>query len=321
MSNLINAGLTRLFKTRIFYIALIVAVGFPIFFIVSEYISNLGISYDIDVSWAAVDYFFIECFTLLPGVMAILIALFIGREYSDGTIRNKLAAGYSRLTIYISNLVVCLSATLIFIAANFLTVIIMSNLLYHNSRTNVFRMSVQEIIKNGLLEFCVLAACTSIFLLFTMLIRSRTRAVIISMVAIAAAFILSEAVYEAVYPIELNAELYEEYFPTETIDYTNVSDEPKEIDMEKFMEEFAAEYKLIEYEMDAQRGSYLTGVKRTVYLFLDDFLPYCQSMKLSDFGFIYSAPPQAKRIVIYDFGTIIFMTALGILIFNRRELK
>ena len=40
-------------------------------------------------------------------VAAILTSMFIGSEYSDGTIRNKLVVGHSRMRIYLANLIVC----------------------------------------------------------------------------------------------------------------------------------------------------------------------------------------------------------------------
>ena len=38
---------------------------------------------------------------------------FIGTEYSDGTIRNKIVVGHSRSTIYLANLLTCCFAGLI----------------------------------------------------------------------------------------------------------------------------------------------------------------------------------------------------------------
>ena len=40
-------------------------------------------------------------------VMSVLTSLFIGTDYSDGTIRNKIIIGQSRNSIYAANLVTC----------------------------------------------------------------------------------------------------------------------------------------------------------------------------------------------------------------------
>ncbi len=38
-------------------------------------------------------------------IMAVFCSLFIGTEYSDGTIRNKIAIGYRRASIYLANFI------------------------------------------------------------------------------------------------------------------------------------------------------------------------------------------------------------------------
>ena len=53
---------------------------------------------------------------IYPLVAAILIpafvSLFVGTEYSDGTIRNKMIIGHTRAGIYLSDLIVCSTAGL-----------------------------------------------------------------------------------------------------------------------------------------------------------------------------------------------------------------
>ena len=42
---------------------------------------------------------------LIGLVLSVFLPLFFGSEYSDGTIRNKLAAGHPRLSVYLANLI------------------------------------------------------------------------------------------------------------------------------------------------------------------------------------------------------------------------
>lgn len=54
----------------------------------------------------------------VPGLFqAVFISLFLGTEYSDGSIRNKLIVGHTRSDIYLANAVVCFTAGLCFLAA------------------------------------------------------------------------------------------------------------------------------------------------------------------------------------------------------------
>lgn len=52
-------------------------------------------------------------YTMVIGAaMALFGSLFVGTEYSDGTIRNKLIVGHSRTEIYLANLIINIGAAL-----------------------------------------------------------------------------------------------------------------------------------------------------------------------------------------------------------------
>lgn len=46
----------------------------------------------------------------VPILLSLMTALFVGCEYSDGTMRNKLIVGHRRSNIYLANLIVCIVA-------------------------------------------------------------------------------------------------------------------------------------------------------------------------------------------------------------------
>ena len=48
-----------------------------------------------------------------PIWVPVFVSLFIVTEYSDGTMRNTLIVGHSKLAVYFANLIVCVSAVLI----------------------------------------------------------------------------------------------------------------------------------------------------------------------------------------------------------------
>lgn len=101
MSNLLRADFRRMFKSRTFYIAvalmLVAGIAFPLvyYFDMREYPGAMSFKqYFTDYSVYAV------------AVLAAFAALFIGTDYSDGTLRNKLIAGNKRACVYLSNLLV-----------------------------------------------------------------------------------------------------------------------------------------------------------------------------------------------------------------------
>lgn len=84
MSKLLSAGFIRLRKDKIFWIALIFMFGAGVFFPVMRYIDMQKSGYINNI-----DNGFFACALFIGVVMAVFCSLFIGTEYSDGTIRNK----------------------------------------------------------------------------------------------------------------------------------------------------------------------------------------------------------------------------------------
>ena len=97
MINLINSNIERIRRSKLRYIFPIV-----IFLAILTVIYNyLKIS---DVN----NIIIVEDLVLKSGVVigfiyAIMVNFFIGEEYTNGTIRNKMILGYSRSKIYLAN--------------------------------------------------------------------------------------------------------------------------------------------------------------------------------------------------------------------------
>ena len=99
MLKLLRANFSRLWRTNTFWgaMALLALIGaaIPLKFLIDN---RSGAS-----AWTPDT----ACFTfafLSPILLSLLAALFIGSEYSDGTMRNKCVAGHRRGSIYLANL-------------------------------------------------------------------------------------------------------------------------------------------------------------------------------------------------------------------------
>ena len=57
------------------------------------------------------DYYFNQA-PLIGAFLALLISMFLGTEFSEGTIRNKLCIGHKRDEIFLSNFISCALATI-----------------------------------------------------------------------------------------------------------------------------------------------------------------------------------------------------------------
>lgn len=109
MRKLLSANFFRLWRDRFFWCVLAV-VG--IFSLVN--ILNSARSYEVMRASGYIvsldDYYFNQA-PLLGAFFGLLVSMFLGTEYSDGVIRNKLVAGHKRRDIYLGNFVVCAAAS------------------------------------------------------------------------------------------------------------------------------------------------------------------------------------------------------------------
>ena len=99
MDRLFCASLKRVWKNKCFWLCMGAMSAYIIWYmrsrcqIVSEDLTNEEKSLE--------DYYF--QFSLVIGLLsAVFSTIFLSREYSDGTVRNKIIAGHTRINIYIS---------------------------------------------------------------------------------------------------------------------------------------------------------------------------------------------------------------------------
>ena len=115
MRELLAANLVRLRKTGLFWGAALLHAAFALFRIYTI-VDDRKYGYETTLDEALFTFIMIEGL-----VMAVLIAVFLGTEYSDGTVRNKITAGHGRVRIYLANLLTVCLACLVFTAVYLLT--------------------------------------------------------------------------------------------------------------------------------------------------------------------------------------------------------
>lgn len=285
MSQLLRANFSRLWKSGIFRLCVLFSIGLSGFMVIMRYVdiqkhleeyAELGIEYS-----SADGLMFIGALYLLFAA-AVLVGIFVGTEYADGTIRNKLVVGHNRPTIYLSNLIVCAVANEIVLLSHIAAVWIFGKLLL------TVEMSVKEILSFVLLEFLSFLALTAVFVLFAMLIQSKAASSV-------TVLILSIILLFATLTIQNKLDAPEYY---EGYTYTN--EETGEV---------------IERERE-KNPDYLTGTKRQVYVFLNDFLPSSQiyqvAMQKSD---------HAGQMAGYAGLLFLVSTGAGIIVFRKKDLK
>ena len=105
MSKLLVSTFIRMLKKVIFWFFVLCMFAYGVY-------SALNIASEARMEFV-LDGCLFECLPLMGLISAIFTSLFIGSEYSDGTIRNKIIVGHSRIWIYLANLIVCAIASVL----------------------------------------------------------------------------------------------------------------------------------------------------------------------------------------------------------------
>lgn len=282
MSNLLSAGFLRLWRSKSLYITLAIMA------VIGAFEPVLGYSAMRDYAAAGMtdavvsldSRYFI--FPLLSGILlSAFCALFVGAEYSDGAIRNKLAVGHSRGAVYLSNLLLCATAGVLLCLAYIAAVLAVGFPLLGAMHT-----PFPAVLWYTFCAIVMTSALAALFTLIAMLCQNR---------AVTAVACITLAYFLLFLGIYFNSRLSEpEMYPEQ---------------------QYVQDGQIVTEEA-RPNPNHVQGVKRTVYQFLYD-LPGCHVVQLA-FTADTGAPP---RLPLYSLLVILLSTGAGILLFRRKDLK
>lgn len=178
MRKLLFSNFFRLSKSKLFR-------GEIVFMILSGIIAALGTfaQYKIHLVYGQVitlDRVFYG-YSLLIGILtAILSSLFLGTEYSDGTMRNKVICGHRKINIYLSNLITIILAALLLCAVYLFTVTVVGT-----PFVGFVKQSCEDILLKLLGSMVLVIAYSSIFTLISMVCVDKTVSAVISVLGVA----------------------------------------------------------------------------------------------------------------------------------------
>ncbi len=329
MINLLSAQFSKLFKNKLFYAAVIIftAIGFASSVLFIRYIPDLAhmaeeaiAEGDTEHLWNTYEtsiMFDITSrmdFHILVFAPAVFISMFIGREFDNNTIRNKVIIGSSRPLIYLSNLIVCFVSQIIMQLAYCLALFLPSFIIYLKYRSVInmkfFEISFKDFLITQIIGIGIMLVCSSLYLLITMTAGSKTHAVISSIIVIFAMFLVSNKINTMLYvPDE---EDYNYYIPT----YTETTDTPDESQIPYYDPYFG--YGSYTDYVESYRGKNLKAGKRFLYETIDDTLPTSQVLYMMNSD---TTPPRTGKFIVCDLLLSAALSAVGIVIFNRKELR
>lgn len=276
MRKLLRANFSRLGHDGLFRLltGLMVFVGVLIAVINAVHIRLDGSVWEMDFS-------LLTCAMLAPILNSVFTAMFIGSDYSGGTMRNKLIAGHRRGSIYIANLITCCFSGMIFCIAFAIPQGVLGYILGGR-----FQYSSAKLVVYGCLSLALTAAFTAIFILIAMLCQNKSHTVagciLLSFMLIFLGVYITSALNEPEY-------------------YSGYSYSENGVTVE---------------EPEMKNPNYISGVKRQVYEFMQDFTPGGQVLQVS--GLNADTP---SMLAVYD-GIIFFAaTGFGMVFFRRKDLK
>lgn len=276
MHRLLRANFSRLLKNKLFWILMSIELFMGGLFPVLHYMDNI----DEKSAWTMDSTIFIYSL-FVPLMFSLLTALFIGSDYSDGTMRNKLIAGQVRRNIYTANLVVNMEAAFLLCFAFWI-----SHICIGTPLLGWFVSDAKKILGYLLVTLAMVAACVAIFTLISMLCSNKAYSVAGCILIIFMLLFVG---------VRITAAL----------------NEPEMYDAYSYMSEGVTVQ-----EDETPNPNYVSGVKRQIYNFLNEFLPGGQMIKLSNMN-----AEHLGRYAVYDGIIFASVTGCGILSFRRKDLK
>lgn len=281
-----------------------------------------GTVYGIDVTNSETfdDMFVVPLFVLL----AIFISLIFGREYSDGTIRNKIIAGKTKTSIFLSRIIIIFAVTTVFVI---LFLIPFAAITYHSVLSKI----PPDILLWFLLGFVLVNYVWAIlFTVVSTLISSREVASILNLVLIIVIMFTAYQVEHMIGQPQYYTDYMETTVPMTAAEVDQVLKNTYHNSYHAINEEGTMTYYKVEIENDSSvlNNQYVNEPFRTVLVTMDNMLPHGQiNMFVSLLtSFLYEDISKEdvhilKVYPLYSLGMLLFLSALGLLVFRKKELK
>jgi len=280
MSKLLRSDLARLWRSKLFYVG-IVFVAMNAGYALINNIYYLDIMKELEIP---LDNLLFMGTPVLGFAMAVFTSFFVGTEYSDGTMRNKLIVGNSRLHIYLSHFIVTTLAALIMLVVGSSALLLIGSFWMGGLVT-----SPAILLPQILSCFLSVVALNALYVLLAMLIPSRAvGVVVIFVVALIVVRFLPEALY-----LKLT--------------------EPPMLDGGSYVDDSGERIEC----PDIENKYYVSGTKRKILQFAYDALPTAQ-MEQYHYD---ELPTNIHLFPLYSILLIDTFSTAGICIYKRRDLK
>lgn len=274
MRKLLSANFSRLWRSRLLRIELLIAIAMAgLLLFVNQFEGASSIKF--------MDYPFFSQFIYNPVIFAAFITLFIGTEYSDGAIRNKLSTGHSRLAVYGSNLCVSIIMSVLFVLVQIAVCLSIGLLVFEP-----FRLPMEQIMAAAMTACLTAASSAAIYTALAMNIQNKASSVITAVALNFAVMLLVSMIAGTLYAPEM---VYE---------YTEKTANG------------------LTYGPLVPNPGYIRGTARSVAEWVNDILPQGQVYSLYAYDFDrYARWPLTSAMVL------VVSTVLGYYSFSKKDIK
>ena len=281
MIRLLHANFYRLKKNKVFIGIIIITIIASFVMVFNTYQGNIA-NEKYNMTKTPIDRTYIIYINIISFLIAIFVSIFVGTDYSDGTIRNKIIVGHSRKNIYLSNLIISIVVGLVLEIIHLTIVTIIGMPLIGKIQMNI--LDFLYIILNMILLIIVFS---SIFNFISMLCSNVTLSTVGSLLLILIMYVFCMSI-------------------------SVVANSTKELKIQDFDENGNL---ITQYIEDKNYpGDFNKNLCKTVI----NILPTGQAMELSDVNIDMK---EIKIYPLYSLGGIIIINVLGIYMFNKKELK
>ena len=281
MIRLLHANFYRLKKNKVFIGIIIITIIASFVMVFNTYQGNIA-NEKYNMTKTPIDRTYIIYINIISFLIAIFVSIFVGTDYSDGTIRNKIIVGHSRKNIYLSNLIISIVVGLVLEIIHLTIVTIIGIPLIGKIQMNI--LDFLYIILNMILLIIVFS---SIFNFISMLCSNVTLSTVGSLLLILIMYVFCMSI-------------------------SVVANSTKELKIQDFDENGNL---ITQYIEDKNYpGDFNKNLCKTVI----NILPTGQAMELSDVNIDMK---EIKIYPLYSLGGIIIINVLGIYMFNKKELK
>lgn len=306
MRNLLRANFSRLWKSKIFYLVVLAMAALAAVVCWSQWHDARKYSATVTVSEAL-----FNAQVVFGIVAAILVSLFVGVEYSDGTIRNKLLVGRNRVDIYLANYISSATALVIVYVVSVAVGWGLGTLLLEPTEIPMWQMWTAFGVGFGMV-----LAYAAVYNFIAMLLSNKTYTAIASILLAFGLMICGTYVQNRLDQPEFIQQLAHTAAASGAVaaDYVEMDAHTENVETAIAVNE-DGEISQMALET-VPNPQYLSGAARERFQFFLDVNPSGQTMELAMLNI-----PHPGCVVLYDLGIVLIFGLGGVVLFRRKDIK